>query len=748
MNMGLDARATEEDALAGLNPEQRQAVQTTEGPLLIVAGAGSGKTRVLTRRIAYLIHRRQVVPWSILAITFTNKAAREMRERIEALVGVRANDVTASTFHALCARVLRRDIDRLGYTSGFTVLDGQDSLSLVRKILRDANVDVKKFEPRAILSAISGHKNVLKTASRAKEEASDLYGQLVANTYLEYERRLKRNNSLDFDDLIGKTIELFRSAPDVLQFYQNKFRYIHVDEYQDTNHAQYVLVRMLADAHRNLCVVGDSDQSIYGWRGADIQNILQFERDYPEAVVVRLEQNYRSSQTILDIANNVIANNHGRASKRLWSDRGEGEKATLFRCPDERVEAVAVATELEAWCRDGGHYTDAAILYRTNAQSRVLEEVLLQRGIPYRIYGGVRFYERKEIRDLLAYLRLAANPADDPSFLRAVNVPKRGIGDTSLAKLVAYADANGLALVDAADKLEQTGVSGKAIGSLRSFVELISNLQQMASFLNVTELVEQIIERSGYREALEAEKSLEAAARLENLDEFLSLTKQFDENWKDVDAADRLGQFLTEVALVADTDLDNGRPADETDDVVTLMTLHSAKGLEFPVVFLVGLEEGMFPHSRTLFDATEMEEERRLCYVGVTRAMRCLYLSTCSQRMIYGGIRTYSPSRFLEEMPAHCLQVVQPGSPRVAVAPDRGTRQSGQIAAPHIPKGFGANLDVTYEVGDHVEHRKWGLGVILATAGQGEDLEMTVTFPAPIGERKLVARFAPIHKVD
>ncbi|TDY44612.1 DNA helicase-2/ATP-dependent DNA helicase PcrA [Alicyclobacillus sacchari] len=745
--------------LHNLNDEQRRAVLTADGPLLILAGAGSGKTSVLTRRIAYLIAERRVPPWAILAITFTNKAAREMRERIEQLVGAAASDIWTSTFHALCARILRRDIQQIGYSSTFTVLDAADQLSVVRRVMHDMNIDVKKYDPRAVLHQISQHKNELRSAARAVDRAGSPYDKMVGQVYQEYERRLKENQSLDFDDLLLKTVELFRAMPDVLHYYQSRFTHIHVDEYQDTNHAQYALVKMLAEKRQNLCVVGDSDQSIYGWRGADIRNILDFERDYPSAAVIRLEQNYRSTGRILRIANQVIQNNQLRRSKNLWTSAGEGEKARLYHAPDERAEAQYVADQIERLAHNGRTYADFSVLYRTNAQSRVIEEVFLQRGIPYRIYGGVRFYERKEIKDILAYLRLIANPDDDVSFLRVVNVPKRGIGDTSLERLETYARAHGISLFRAAERAGEAGIARKAATALAQFVDLLLILQQQRVFLPLTDLAEQLLDRSNYRDALAAEKTLESQSRLENLDEFLSLTREFDENGVIDGEIGALEQFLTEVALVSDTDLAGGKPVPaEVTNQVTMMTLHAAKGLEFPVVFLVGMEEGVFPHKRALDSPEEMEEERRLCYVGVTRAKEQLFLTTCSNRMIFGERRYFTPSRFLSEMPSSDVDHDGLSTLRtadVAFGRDTGSRRLDRDGeAPRlgsrvvVPQSFGADLTVPYNPGDIVEHRKWGRGVIVSKQGEGEQLELMVRFADPIGERKLFAKFAPIQKVN
>ncbi len=737
--------------LAGLNPEQLQAVEVKEGPLLVIAGAGSGKTSVLTKRIAYLVFKWRVAPWSIMAITFTNKAAREMKQRIEQLIGLAANDIWATTFHSMCARILRRDIEHLGYHANFTVLDDGDQIATVRRIMREMNIDIKRYEPRAVLSAISRFKNELVTAGKARDMSGSLFERMIGDVYLEYERRLKLNQSLDFDDLIMKTVELFRSFPDVLAFYQNKFHYIHVDEYQDTNHAQYMLVRELAAKRRNLCAVGDSDQSIYGWRGADIQNILQFERDYPEAKVVRLEQNYRSTKTILSIANKVIEHNTERKSKNLWTDGEQGDKAIICHCSDERVEANFIVNQIESGLEKGDTYQNFCVLYRTNAQSRVIEEIFLQRNIPYRIFGGVRFYERKEIKDILSYLRLVANPADDQSLIRVINVPKRGIGEGTITKLQAFANTYGLTLFESLGQATEAGVGGRFAKQIAAFAQLIASFTEMRNYVSVTDLTEEILVKSGYRQALKAEKTLEAEARIENLNEFLSLTREFDEQWSEGVSAQCLTHFLTDVALVADSDLNRGKPdlaplPDENQ--VALMTFHSAKGLEFPVVFLAGMEEGIFPHSRSLSSDKEMEEERRLCYVGVTRAKNRLYMTTCSSRMIFGEHRPYLPSRFLNEMPKTYVESADAATyaekrPAWSPRPDSALRTSLIL-----PKTFGADLSVSYEPGDRVEHRKWGIGKIIGATGSGENLELTVQFAPPIGLRKLAARFAPITKLS
>ncbi len=725
--------------LEGLNPPQREAVMTTEGPLLIIAGAGSGKTNVLTRRIAYLMALRQAPVWSILAITFTNKAAKEMRERVSRLVGPEAADIWVSTFHSMCVRILRRDIDKLGYASGFTILDTVDQLSAIKRVLEELNLDAKKFEPRAILAAISNFKNQLIAPQRAVSMAQTVFEQVAADVYKAYQAKLFAQNSLDFDDLIMKTVQLFETVPDVLKFYQAKFQYIMVDEYQDTNHSQYRLVNLLAARNHNLCVVGDSDQSIYKWRGADISNILSFERDYPETVVIKLEQNYRSTKRILQAANGVIKNNQQRAEKKLWTENAEGSAIRLYRAYDERDEGQFIVDEVMRRSREE-HVSigDVAILYRTNAQSRVIEEVCLKAGLPYRVFGGIKFYERKEIKDIMAYLRLIANVDDNIAFERVINVPKRGVGDGTLAKLGEYATAHELSLFKAVQEIDMVGLAARFTEPLESFCTMIRQLAAMAEYLTLTELVEELLDKSGYRDSLKRERTIEAQSRLENVEELLSVTKEFDER----NPAGGLLAFLTDVALIADAEQEGGNGADG----VTLMTLHSAKGLEFPVVFLVGLEEGVFPHSRALQDEEEMAEERRLCYVGITRAQRDLYLTSAMTRTLYGQSRTNMPSRFLAEIPQEIVENYSLKQPAGRVKAD--IRTGGGVATSHIPQNFGADLTLDWQIGDAVMHRKWGVGVVVSKSGSGEDLELFITFDPPIGERRLMIKYAPITKVE
>ncbi|MBR2680902.1 MAG: UvrD-helicase domain-containing protein, partial [Exiguobacterium sp.] len=571
-----------EELVKGMNPEQAEAVKHTDGPLLIMAGAGSGKTRVLTHRVAYLMAAKQVAPWNILAITFTNKAAREMKDRIARLVGGVAEDIWISTFHSMCVRILRRDIDRIRYDRSFSILDASDQLTAIKQVLKELNLDPKKYEPRTLLGMISNHKNELRTAKDAAAlVGSNPYERIISDVYTAYEKKLKQNNVLDFDDLIMKTIHLFQEAPDVLAFYQKKFKYIHVDEYQDTNRAQYTLVKLLAQAHENLCVVGDSDQSIYRWRGADIANILTFEKDYPSAHVILLEQNYRSTKRILEAANSVIQNNASRKEKNLWTENDEGEKLLLHVASDDRDEAFFIMNQMKELKMEGMDYGQMAVLYRTNAQSRGLEEMLLKSNIPYKMVGGTKFYERKEIKDVLAYLRLIANPDEDISFVRVVNEPKRGIGAATIDKLGDFADMQGVSLMDAIRDIELSGIAPRTATKLADFRQMMMDLRQMADYLSISELVEEVLKKTGYEEMLKIEKTLEAESRLENLQEFLSVAQNFE---KESDEQ-TLVAFLTDLTLVSDLD-----SLDEVDEShqVTLMTLHSAKGLEFPVVFLIG----------------------------------------------------------------------------------------------------------------------------------------------------------------
>ncbi|RPF50678.1 DNA helicase PcrA [Aquisalibacillus elongatus] len=741
---------TANEILSGMNQPQQQAVQHTEGPLLIMAGAGSGKTRVLTHRIAYLLAEKDVAPYNVLAITFTNKAAREMKDRVERLVGEEAKNIIMSTFHSLCVRILRRDGDRIGLDRNFAIYDMTDQLTTVKEALRMNDIDTKKFEPKSVLFTISGFKNQLKTPKEAKNEANNYYEEIMAQQYETYENLLRKNQAIDFDGLIMETFNLFNRVPEVLNFYQNRFQYIHVDEYQDTNRAQYQLVNLLASRFKNLCVVGDSDQSIYKWRGADIYNILSFEEGYPNAKVIYLEQNYRSTRTILDAANSVIERNTSRKPKHLWTDNPDGTKIRLYEAYDERQEARYIIDQIQEIRGEGKRdYKDFAVLYRTNAQSRAMEDVLMKSDIPYQIIGGTKFYERKEIKDLLAYLRLIANPHDDISFMRVVNVPKRGIGKTSVEKLQTHAEMNDQSLYDAVLESDFTGISKKAVNQLHSFRTMIEQWRKQQEFLSVTEIVQEVLKRSGYEEMLKNDRSIEAQGRLENLDEFKTVTQQFEE----VSDDQSLIAFLTDLALVSDLDQSD----DESDDKVTLMTLHSAKGLEFPIVFLIGLEENIFPHSRSLFDEEEMEEERRLAYVGITRAEQFLYMTYASSRTFFGRRQSNQPSRFIDEIPdelveregtlsgmtfeagGHFDQAIQ--DLQAKQQPPKPKRKAQKMQQPSAtPK--------TWSPGDKVEHKKWGQGTVVKVEGSGENAELDIAFPSPVGVKRLLANFAPINKIE
>jgi DNA helicase II / ATP-dependent DNA helicase PcrA len=727
-----------EKLLANLNKEQQAAVKTTEGPLLIMAGAGSGKTRVLTHRIAYLMAEKHVAPWNILAITFTNKAAREMKERVQALLGGAAEEVWISTFHSMCVRILRRDIDRIGINRNFSILDTTDQLSVIKNILKEKNIDPKKFEPRTILGTISSAKNELLTPEKFAKRASSYYEKIVSDVYEEYQQRLLRNHSLDFDDLIMTTIQLFERVPEVLEYYQYKFQYIHIDEYQDTNHAQYMLVKMLAARFQNICVVGDADQSIYRWRGADIQNILSFERDYPNAKVILLEQNYRSTKRILQAANEVIENNINRKPKRLWTENPEGKKIVYYEAMNEADEAQFVAGKIKEYV-DGGkrRYSDFAILYRTNAQSRIIEEVFLKSNIPYQIVGGLKFYDRKEIKDILAYLRVIANPNDDISLLRIINVPKRGVGASSLDKIVRYASENELSIFEALAELEHIGLSARIAASLLEFRRQLEQWAQLQEYVSVTELVEEVLDKSGYREMLKAENTLEAQSRLENIDEFLSVTKHFE----NVSEDKSLIAFLTDLALISDIDQLNEANGNSEDSVV-LMTLHSAKGLEFPVVFLIGMEEGIFPHNRSLDDEDEMEEERRLAYVGITRAEEELFLTSAQMRTLFGNIHVNPVSRFIREIPEELMEMINRRTLHAAASQAKQTGFRTTMAS-----GAAGGGTTVWKVGDKADHKKWGIGTVVSVRGEGEDQELDIAFPSPIGIKRLLAKFAPITKV-
>ncbi|WP_417006679.1 DNA helicase PcrA [Aquibacillus salsiterrae] len=740
-----------DDLLSGLNEQQKKAVQHTEGPLLIMAGAGSGKTRVLTHRIAYLLGEKEISPRSILAITFTNKAAREMKDRVYRLVGSEGSAIWVSTFHSMCVRILRRDIDRIGWSRNFTILDSGDQLSVIKNVLKEKNIDAKKFEPRAMLGAISSAKNELITPEEYSKQVGNFYERQIAQVYEEYQKTLRKNQSLDFDDLIMQTIHLFNRVPEVLEYYQRRFQYIHVDEYQDTNHAQYYLVKQLAARYQNLCVVGDSDQSIYRWRGADIKNILSFEKDYPSAKVVMLEQNYRSTKLILEAANKVIENNSGRKPKKLWTDNSDGAKLHYYQAATEQEESLFIVNKIEELIETDYTYSDMAILYRTNAQSRSIEEMFVKANIPYQMVGGTKFYDRKEIKDMLAYLRLIVNPDDDLSFTRVVNEPKRGVGKTSLDKLRAYAQREGISLYTAVQEVDFAGVSGKAAKSLAEFGALIQEWTQKQEFITATDMVEDVLKRTGYEEMLNNERSLESQSRLENLNEFKTVTQHFEKESDDK----TLVAFLTDLALIADIDQMDEDEANT--DKVTMMTLHASKGLEFPVVFLAGMEENVFPHSRSLMDEEEMQEERRLAYVGITRAEKLLHLSHAKMRSLYGKTNMNPISRFINEIPSELLQgfeeeqsIFGGGFLSKQSIPsnqsNQGSSNNPKRTVQRIVKETTGGEKHGWQVGDKANHKKWGQGTVVKVTGQGDSMELDVAFPAPIGIKRLLAQFAPITK--
>ena len=720
-----------------MNSEQSEAVRTTEGPLLIMAGAGSGKTRVLTHRIAYLLDEKDVSPYNILAITFTNKAAKEMKARVEHLVGEEAQVIWMSTFHSMCVRILRRDADRIGIERNFTIIDPTDQKSVIKDVLKSENIDSKRFEPRMFIGAISNLKNELKTPEDAQKEANDFHSQMVATVYKGYQRQLSRNEALDFDDLIMTTINLFERVPETLEYYQNKFQYIHVDEYQDTNKAQYTLVKLLANKFKNLCVVGDSDQSIYGWRGADIQNILSFEEDYPEAKTIFLEQNYRSTKNILNAANEVIKHNSERKPKGLWTANSGGDKIQYYEAMTERDEAEYVVKEIMKHQRGGKKYSEMAILYRTNAQSRVLEETFMKSNIPYTMVGGQKFYDRKEIKDLLSYLRVIANSNDDISLQRIINVPKRGIGPSSVEKIQTYALQNNISMFDALAEVDFIGLSKKVTQECISFYEMIQNLIKEQEFLEISEIVDEVLQKSGYKDMLDREQSIESRSRLENLDEFMSVPKDYEENTPLEEQS--LINFLTDLSLVADID------EADTQNGVTLMTMHSAKGLEFPIVFIMGMEESLFPHIRAIKseDDHEMEEERRICYVAITRAEELLYITNATTRMLFGRSQSNMPSRFLKEIPEDLL--------------DSHTGQKRQTISPkYQPKrGFSKRTTSTkkqvsssdWKVGDKVMHKAWGEGMVSNVNEKNGSVELDIIFKSE-GPKRLLAQFAPITKKE
>lgn len=737
-----------------LNEQQREAVYHTDGPLLILAGAGSGKTRVLTHRIAYLMEENKVNPWNILAITFTNKAAGEMRERVDKLVGFGSESIWVSTFHSTCVRILRRHIDLLGYDNHFTIYDGDDQKTLMKEICKSLNIDTKVYKERALLAAISSAKDETLTPGEYEDRAEGDYGrQRIAKVYWEYEKQLKANNALDFDDLLLKTVQLFQTQPDVLEYYQERFRYIMVDEYQDTNTVQFKFISLLASKYRNLCVVGDDDQSIYKFRGANIQNILNFEKEYEDAKVVKLEQNYRSTGHILNAANAVIRHNVGRKDKTLWTDNGEGEKLSVRQFYTAFEEAEFIAEDIKAEARRGLPYKGCAVLYRTNAQSRLLEEKFVASNIPYKIVGGINFYARREIKDLLCYLKTIDNGQDDLAVRRIINVPKRGIGLTTINRVQESAASRGIGFYQALQGLDLIPNIGRAASKLDSFVALIEYFKGRSREESISKLMEEILEMTAYIETLEAEDKEDAEARIQNIDELLSKIVSYEEACEEAGERPTLSEFLEEVALVADID-----SLDENQDYVVLMTLHSAKGLEFPHVYLAGMEDGLFPSAMCIDDPEELEEERRLCYVGITRAQQKLTVSCARQRMIRGEIRFHQVSRFLGEIPQELIETEERLFEEERNVPVPNARQHARQAFQQQPfqshaagrgtKQFavtkGKGLD--YTVGDRVQHIKFGKGVVKNITEGGRDYEVTVDFDSA-GIKKMFASFAKLQKL-
>lgn len=726
-----------------LNDRQCEAVKHTEGPLLITAGAGSGKTKVLTCRIAHLLELG-VAPYRILAITFTNKAAKEMKERVTNLVGAQADSIWLSTFHSFCAKLLRFEIDGFhGYTRNFTIYDSSDQLVLVKDCLKKLNLDDKQFTPRSVLGTISSAKNVLMDAKAFAAKASDFYEQKVADVYAMYQEKLRENNAVDFDDLLFLAVRLLQENEEVREKYQSRFQYILVDEYQDTNHAQYALTKILAARWRNICVVGDADQSIYAWRGADIRNIIDFTRDYPDAASIKLEQNYRSTKTILHAANAVIDNNESRPKKTLWTENPTGNKIIHYQAQTEHDEADYIAGVIYNR-HEISHepYGDMAILFRTNAQSRVLEEKLMRYAIPYTMVGGTKFYDRKEIKDVLAYLRLLYNPEDSLSLTRIINVPKRNIGATTMEHVAAYAEAQGISLFEALSSTDEIPVTKRAKASLENFAAMIFDLLNDIEGKDVLSLIETVIKQTGYGDMLdkEAEHDPQGESRKENVGEFLSVAKDY----MDSNPEGNLQDFLENVALVSDVD-----DFESSDSKVTLMTLHAAKGLEFPVVFLTGLDEGLFPHSRTLMDPAQVEEERRLAYVGITRAERQLYVTNAVTRTMYGRISAYMPSRFLAEIPRQFMEDYHRKS---AMPQSRTTAVPGKQRVSILTKPVASSLPKkhavtdTFAKGDKVRHKIWGIGTVLDVIGEGPNMQMKIQFPTK-GVRQVVVKYAPLEKV-
>ncbi len=727
-----------------LNKEQAEAVFHTEGPLLILAGAGSGKTRVLTHRIAYLIGEKGVNPWNILAITFTNKAAAEMRERVDRIVGFGSESIWVSTFHSTCVRILRRYIDRLGYGTNFTIYDADDQKTLMKDVCKLLQIDTKKYSERSLLSAISSAKDEMLTPDQMElQAAGDFHQKKIATVYREYEKQLKANNALDFDDLLVKTVQLLETQPDVLEYYQERFRYIMVDEYQDTNTVQFKFISLLAKKYKNLCVVGDDDQSIYKFRGANIQNILNFEKVFDDTYVIKLEQNYRSTETILKAANEVIKNNLGRKQKALWTENGEGDKIAFRQFDTAYDEADYVVSDIKKHVKDGERsYNDHAILYRTNAQSRLFEERFITANIPYKIVGGVNFYARKEIKDLLAYLKTIDNGKDDLAVRRIINVPKRGIGLTTINRVQEHALERGVGFYETLLTADMIPGIGRSAAKLTSFVALIEHFKESAKTMSISDLMKEILDYTGYLDELIAEDTIEAKSRIENIEELQSKIATYEESCEE--EMPTLSGFLEEVALVAE--IDN---LDEEKDYVVLMTLHSAKGLEFPEVYLAGMEDGIFPSYMSIDDKEELEEERRLCYVGITRAMENLTMTCARRRMVRGETQYNRMSRFLNEVPMELLSTGGVAMKKQEAFPEPKKTFQAKNYVPYKPvQNFGVKSSegLSYDVGDRVKHMKFGEGIVTGIVEGGRDYEVTVQFDT-VGVKKMFASFAKLQKI-
>ena len=752
------------DLLEGLNKEQKEAVLSTEGPCLVIAGAGSGKTKVLTHKIAYLMEEKNIKPWNILAITFTNKAANEMKERINGLIGESSNDMWIGTFHSICIRILRKYIDRIGYNSDFIIFDTSDQKTLVKQCIKEFNLDDKIYSDRSVLSEISNAKNEMLTPMQYNLKTNgEIRKQKIAQVYELYQKRLKENNALDFDDIINNTIQILMENPDAIEYYSDKFKYVLVDEYQDTNKAQFTLVTLLCAKHGNITAVGDNDQGIYSFRGADITNILNFERDFPGTKIIKLEQNYRSTKAILDTANAVIKNNEKKYEKNLWTAKEGGKLPTVARTDNEYDEANFIVEQINKLKREEYYkYNDFTVLYRMNAQSRSIEDIFRRENIPYKIIGGLKFYERKEIKDIIAYLRIIHNKADNLSLQRVINEPKRGIGQTSLEKIEILAVANGVSMYEIIKKADQYGLNKVFLNS-REFIQIIEELSEQKDKMLISELIKEVLQKTGYTRALELENTAQAESRIENLDEFLTVAMEFEEE----NAENSLAEFLESITLSSDID-----GMEDAENSVTLMTLHSAKGLEFPVVFLIGMEEGMFPSYRSIGETRELEEERRLCYVGITRAREYLYLTCAKQRTIFGSTTCNKISRFIEEIPNELLYMEKDlikeerrkestewkyGDNRVNTYFTTSSTTTTQNSfafrtAESFLKNVAAkpatSVDLSqYKTGQTIYHKKFGEGVITEIAAEGDDLKLDISFEK-VGHKRLMAKYANLEIRD